>query len=372
MSETRKFYPVSRPSLTQLETDYVMSAISSGWISSIGEFITKFEDQFAKFCGCQHAIAVSNGTTAIHLVLKAYNIGRGDEVIIPDLSFIATANAVVTSEATPVFADVERESLCLDAAEVEKKITPRTKAIMPVHLYGHPANMDAIREVGRKHKLVVIEDAAEAHGAMVGNRRVGNLGDCATFSFYANKIIASGEGGMVTTNDTAFAERCRTLRDHAMSKQKRYWHEEPGFNYRMTNLQAAVGSAQMVRSQELLEGRMKVLGFYREFLAGTAGISLNRHAPWATPTCWLVCAEFDGLDFDTREELMRRLKEAGVDSRPYFYPMSDMPYFETAETPVSHELYSRGINLPTYLDLSRADVAAICGEVKRVWSELSK
>jgi perosamine synthetase len=371
MNGMDKFFPISRPSLGPLESEYVMRAVDSGWISSIGEFITRFEEEFAKFCGCRHAIAVSNGTAAIHLALRALEIGQGDEIIVPDLSFIATANAVLASGAEPVFADIDRETLCLDPADIEGKITPRTKAIMPVHIYGHPADMNAICDVAQRYGLKVIEDAAEAHGATIRSRRVGSLGDCATFSFYANKILTTGEGGMVTTNDPLIAERCRVLRDHAMSKQKRYWHEEPGYNYRMTNLQAAVGCAQIARSAELLRKRAEIFGWYVEQLKGINGISLNRRAPWAEPCYWMVCAEFDQLDEAKRETLMRRLAEAGVDTRPYFYPMSDMPYFEKADTPVAHELYARGITLPTYFDLTKDDVSVICWTVRRIWSELS-
>jgi perosamine synthetase len=371
INEMKKVFPISRPSIGKLELELVTRAVESGWISSIGEFISRFEEEFAKFCGCRYAITVSNGTAAIHLALKALHIGEGDEVIVPDLSFIATANAVLTCGAKPVFADIDRETLCIDPASTAQKITSKTKAIMPVHLYGHPADMDEICSLARRHGVKVIEDAAEAHGAAIGSRRVGSLGDCGAFSFYANKILTTGEGGMITTNDPLIAERCRMLRDHAMSKQKRYWHEEPGYNYRMTNLQAAIGCGQMARSTELVQRRAKIFGWYKEFLDGVNGISLNRRAPWADPSYWMICAQFDALDEALRAILMSRLGEAGVDTRPYFYPMSDMPYFEKADTPVTHEIYARGINLPTYFDLTAEDVNTICCEVRRVWLEIS-
>lgn len=371
MNNADQFFPISRPSIGELESDLVTRAVKSGWISSLGEFISKFEDDFADFCGCRHAVAVSNGTAAIHLALKALHIGQGDEVIVPDLSFIATANAVLASGAKPVFADIDRNTLCIDPATIERRVTSRTKAVIPVHLYGHPADMDAIRDLARPLGLKVIEDAAEAHGAAIGGRRVGSLGDCGIFSFYANKILTTGEGGMITTNDPVIAARSRLLRDHAMSKQRRYWHDEPGYNYRMTNLQAAIGCAQMARSAELLRKRAEIFAWYTERLAGVKGISLNRRAPWAEPSYWLICAEFDTLDEAMRATLMSRLADAGVDTRPYFYPMSDMPYFERADTPVTHEIYARGINLPTYFDLTANDVEVICREVRRVWLELS-
>jgi perosamine synthetase len=365
------FYPISRPSLGPQERANVLQAIDSGWISSIGEFVTAFEVQFAEFCECKHAIAVSNGTAALQLSLHAFDIGSGDEVIIPDLSFIATANSVLHAGALPVFADVEADTLCLDAKSVEKLITPRTKAIMPVHLYGHPADMEAINTLALKHGLKVIEDAAEAHGARAYGRRVGGLGDCATFSFFGNKILTTGEGGMVTTNDDAFADRCRALRDHAMSNEKRYWHTEPGHNFRITNMQAAIGCAQLGRADELLARRSDIYNWYANYLEGVKGLALNRRTPWAEPCYWMICAEFSPITEVRRDLLMQMLRERGVDSRPYFYPMSDMPYFTSAATPVAHTVYARGINLPTFFDLGEEDVCAITGVLKDVWAELS-
>ncbi len=358
-----KFYPVSMPSITALEHEYVLDAVKSGWISSLGPYITEFEEGFAAFCGTRHAIAVSNGTVAIHLALVALRIGPGDEVIVPDLSFIATANAVCHSGATPVFADIDAENLCLDPRDLARCLTPRTKAIMPVHLYGHPADMGAINAFAAEHGLYVIEDAAEAHGASIAGKRVGSFGTCATFSMYANKNLTTGEGGVITTDDDALAERLRHLRDHAMSKQKRYWHDEIGYNYRITNLQAALGCAQLRRSEELLTGRTRLLDWYSAALAGS-GIRLNRHSAWATPSYWMICAEIDGLDETRRDALMADLRERGVDTRPYFYPMSDMPYFTRADTPVAHEVYARGINLPSYVDLLPEDIEAIANVLK--------
>lgn len=353
-----KNYPISMPSLTSLEEEYVIDAVRSGWVSSIGPYITEFEQRFAEFCGTKHAIAVSNGTVAIHLALVALGIGPGDEVIVPDLSFIATANAIVHAGATPVFADIDPENLCLSPSDLEKRMTPKTKAIMPVHLYGHPADMAAIGNFAAAHGLHVIEDAAEGHGASIAGRRVGSFGTCATFSMYANKIMTTGEGGVITTDDPALAERCKYLRDHAMSKEKRYWHTEVGFNYRMTNLQAALGCAQLRRSVELLRARANIHDWYKDSLAGS-GIVLNRKSPWASPSYWMICAEFPGIDIIGREAIMAELRKCGVDTRPYFYPMSDMPFFTQADTPQTHEAYFRGINLPCYVGLAEDDVRNI-------------
>lgn len=355
--------------MTELEFEYVNRAVRSGWISSFGEFIDQFEQEFAEFCGVRHAISVSNGTVAIHLSLVALGIGPGDEVVVPDLSFIATANAVLMSGASPVFADIDPVTLCLDPIDLERRITSKTKAIIPVHLYGHPADMSAIDEVAKRYGLMIIEDAAEAHGAKIGERTVGSFGTCATFSFYGNKNLTTGEGGMITTNDDGLNARCRMLRDHSMSKDKRYWHPEPGFNYRLTNVQSALGCAQLKRAKELLNRRADLLSWYAEELHGVDGIQLNRCANWATPSYWMICAEFEGLNEFRRDKLMYALRARGVDSRPYFYPMSDMPYFSRADTPRAHSIYPRGINLPTYFDLSRRDVSTICGCLRDVWEQ---
>lgn len=358
-----RFYPVSQPSIGEREVRYVTDAVKSGWISSIGPYVSRFEADFATFCQTAHAVSVANGTVALHLALRAYDIGAGDEVIVPDLSFVATANAVLMAGATPVFCDIDPETLCIDPAQIEAKLTERTRAIMPVHLYGHPADMGQIMALARKHGLKVIEDAAEAHGAEVNGRRVGSLGDCATFSFYGNKNLTTGEGGMITSDDADFVARCRLLRDHAMSPARRYWHEELGYNYRMTNLQAALGCAQLDRSAELLEGRRELFRHYDARLGHRAGLRLNRTAPWARNSYWLICAEIDGLTDGSRAVLLRNLRERGVDTRPYFYPMSAMPYLPPAQTPVAHAVSAKGFSLPTYVGLTESDVDYICDQV---------
>ena len=360
-----RFYPMSRPSVTELEERYVLNAVRSGWISSLGEYVTGFERKFAAFCGVEHALAVSNGTVAIHLALHAMGIGAGDEVIVPDLSFVATANTVLMAGAKPVFCDVDADTLCMAPGDIERRITPRTKAIMPVHLYGHPADMTAINAIAARHGLAVIEDAAEAHGAAVEGRRVGGLGTCATFSFYANKNLTTGEGGMITSHDGALIERCRFLRDHAMSRSRRYWHEELGFNYRLTNLQAAIGCAQLERADELISARREIFDLYRARLDGNRTVRLNRTAPWAVNSYWMVCVEIDGLDEASRGALGDDLRSRGVDNRPYFYPMSDMPHLPEADTPVAHAVSQIGFNLPTYLGLGRSDVDFICEQLER-------
>ena len=356
-------YPLARPSITELEEDYVVRAVKSGWISSLGPFVTDFEQRFATFCGASYGIAVSNGTVGLHLTLRALKIGPGDEVVVPDLSFIATANAVLMAGATPVFCDIDRDTMSIDPARIRPKITRRTRAIVAVHLYGHPADMDAINEIASEYELPVIEDAAEAHGAKVRGRRVGGLGTCGVFSFYANKNLTTGEGGMITTQDLRLAERCRYLRDHAMSKSQRYWHEELGYNYRLTNIQAAIGCAQLDRVESILSAKNEIFEWYRYNLESTPQIRLNRTASWATNSYWLVCLEVINSPPLRRNCLMEALRAKGVDTRPYFYPMSDMPYFQTADTPVAHEVARIGLNLPTFVGLTRNDIDYICSAI---------
>lgn len=365
--KTDRFYPISEPSITELEVAYVLDAVKSGWVSSLGKYLDVFEQKFAAYCGTEFALTTSNGTTALHLALVALGVQPGDEVIVPDLTFIATANAVAYIGAKPVLVDIEPDTLCLDPAKLEAAITERTKAVIPVHLYGHPANMPEIMRIAKARGLHVVEDAAEAHGATIAGARVGSLGDCGVFSFYGNKIITTGEGGMITTSDQAFYLRAKQLRDHAMSKDKRYWHDEIGYNYRMTNLQAALGVAQFERIDALIERRREIFAAYQEGLRGLP-VRLNATAPWAQNVYWLICAEFPEFTADQRDDLMRRLKERGVDSRPYFYPISDMPMYrqDPALTPEAHAASARGLCLPTYSNLTDQDVATICSILRSV------
>lgn len=360
-----KFIPISAPSITAKEIEYVTDAVKSGWISSIGRYVDTFEQKFAAFCGTKHAVAVSNGTVALHLALVAYGIGPGDEVIVPDFTFVATANAVKYTGAEVVIVDIEEKTLCIDPAKIRNAITPRTKAIMPVHIYGHPADMKEIMKIAQEHNLIVIEDAAESPGAEVNGVKVGGIGNCGTFSFYGNKIITTGEGGMITSNDDAFIKKVRFLKDHAMSKAKRYWHEAVGYNYRITNLQAAIGLAQIERVEELLAHKKRIFTAYRQYLSDDIRCKLNYEAPWAKNVYWMVCLEISAYDEDARNNLMLRLKKENIDSRPYFYPISDMPMYEKVNTPVAHKVYKIGVNLPSYVDLGNEDIGRICEVIRK-------
>jgi perosamine synthetase len=363
---TDSFIPISKPTIGPRERELVLAALDSGWVSSIGAYIDQFEAEFAKYCGTRFALAVSNGTTGLHLALEALGLKPGDEVIVPDLTFVATANAVAYTGATPVLADIDPDTLCLDPAAVRALITPRTKAIMPVHLYGHPADMDALTEIANAHGVAVIEDAAEAHGAEYKGRRVGSLGKCGVFSFYGNKVITTGEGGMITTDDEAFWQRAKRLRDHAMSPTRRYFHEDRGFNYRITNLQAALGVAQLERIDEFLNRRAEIMDWYRQVIPATDGIRLNRVKNWAKSAYWMVCLEVDAFDVGRREEFMALLKARGIDSRPYFCAMSTMPMYRQATPPVAGRKADIGLNLPSYFEMTKADVQRIGSEVNGI------
>ncbi len=365
LQQNNGFLPVSRPTITKKEIEYVTAAIASGWVSSLGEYLTAFEEKFAAFCGSKYALTCSNGTTSLHLALVSMGIEAGDEVIMPDLTFIATANATKYVGAVPVLVDIDPETLCIDPAAIEAAITPKTKAIIPVHLYGHPANMSAIMAIAEKHGLLVIEDAAEAHGAEVDGKKVGAWGHCGSFSFYGNKVITSGEGGMITTDDEALYLRAKYLRDHAMSPTKRYWHTEVGYNYRMTNLQAALGLAQLERIEEILQKKQEIFTWYQEALSGLAGLTLNRTAPWAKNVYWMVTAELEGADEAARDTFMQKLRAVDVDSRPYFYPLSMMADYPGTHTPVTYQIYQKGINLPSYFDMEKRDVERVCAAVRK-------
>ena len=360
--------PVAAPELGEEELANVVAAVRSGWISSLGAFIGEFERDFAAFCGAAHGVAVSNGTAALHLALVAAGVGPGDEVLLPSLTFVATASAVRYCGATPVFIDSELETWQLDPAAFEAKLTPRSKAIIAVHLYGHPCDMEPIRKLAERRGLAVVEDAAEAHGALYRGHRVGALGTVGCFSFYGNKIITTGEGGMCLTNDPAVADRLRLLRDHGMDAKRPYWHEIVGYNYRMTNLQAAVGVAQVKKLAGFVERKREIAAWYAEALgplARAGRIRLHPEAPWARSVFWMYSVLLEGAPVLSVDEVRSRLSDRGIDSRPFFHPLHLLPPYATgARLPGAEYLASRGINLPSGVGLER-------GQVERVARGLS-
>jgi perosamine synthetase len=364
----KRWIPVAAPMLVGNEKAYIMDCMESGWISSAGKYVLKFEAAFAEFCGAKHAISCCNGTAALHLSLLALGVGPGDEVIVPTLTFVATANAVTYCGARPVFVDSEAETWTLDPALIEAKITPRTRGIIAVHLYGHPARMDALKSIARKHNLFLIEDAAEAHGAEYQGRGVGALGDIAAFSFYGNKIIATGEGGMVVTDDKTLARRATQLRGQGQDFERRYWFPIIGYNYRMMNLPAAIGLAQLERADWHLQRRSEVAAWYLEELQDVRGITWQAEKEWAKPAHWLFSLILnDDIPFN-RDALMAQLERRGVETRPVFYPMHVLPpYLEIAQGgayPVAERLARRGLSLPTWAGLTREDIRFVCDALR--------
>jgi perosamine synthetase len=364
--QTNQFIPISKPSITSLEVEYVNDAVASGWVSSQGWYLDAFEKAFAEYCGTRYAIAVANGTVGLHLALTSLGVGANDEVIVPDLTFIATANAVRYTGANVVFADVDPKTLCIDSSLLRALITKRTKAIVPVHLYGHPCDMDAINAIARDFGLFVVEDAAEAHGAEINGEKVGSLGTAGVFSFYGNKIMTTGEGGMITTDDEEFFIQARLLRDHAMKAGQKYWHEKVGYNYRMTNLQAALGLAQLKRIEELIAKKRLIFTWYKKNLGIISTVRLNCSAPNVRNVYWMVCIECEGITLKLRDIFIQELKSRGIDSRPYFYPVSDMPMYCRANTPIAHEVYVKGMNLPSFYDLEEDEVQYICDMIVEI------
>ena len=365
------FYPVSKPDLSGKELYYVTQAIKSGWVSSSGPHISRFEKEFARFIGAKYAIACSNGTAALHLSLLALDIGPGDEVIVPSLTFIATANAVRYAGAKPVFVDVDPIYWQIDPEKIERAITKKTKAIIPVHLYGHPARMDKIMRIARTHKLFVVEDAAEAIGAEVNKKKVGTWGDVGVFSFHAAKVMTTGEGGMVVTNDSGLAQKVKVLHNHGRSRTGRYFlHDTLGFNYLMTNLQAAVGLGQLARVDAFLKAKIRIAEWYSRFLKGTRGVVLPSQAPWAMSAHWLYSILIDPKAIGkNRDAVITELRKKKVESRPFFVPIHTQSIYKEynhIKLPNTESLGIHGLNLPSFVTLRKKDVSEIVKRLQRV------
>jgi len=361
--------PVFEPDFGEDEIAGVVAALRRGEISgSFGTAITEFEEGFAAFCDCRYGVAVTSGTTALHLAIAALELAPGDEVLVSSSTNIATALAVIYANAVPVPVDSERETWNLDLDLIEGLITPRTRAIIPVHLFGHPVDMDRLNQIARKHNLVVIEDAAEAHGAKCRGRVVGGFGDMGCFSFYANKVITTGEGGMVVTNDPKMAERLRSLRNLAFTTP-RYRHEHAGFNFRMTGYQAAFGVVQLKKIDAIIEKKRKLAQRYSRALGDVPGLQLPAQKDWAFNVYWMYALTV-GPDYPmSRDQLALHLKARGIDTRTFFCPMNQQPclqqrpgYREVA-CPVADELWETGLYLPSSPNLSDDDVKTVCDEI---------
>ncbi len=363
--------PVANPDIGEEEERLVLEALRSGWISGRGPYVRRFEEELASWVGVRHAIATSSGTAALHLALMSLGIGPGDEVIVPDLTFASPASMVVLAGARPVFADVDPRHWVISADEVRRKITPRTKAIIVVHLYGVPANMGEIMEVAREENLYVIEDAAEALGATVRGRRVGSIGDVGVLSFYANKTVTTGEGGAVITNSDEVADMARLVRDHGM--RPRYWHVVIGHNYRMTNLQAALGIAQLRKAEHLLKRKREIARAYAEALSGVEGIATHPNPPWGEGAFWLYSILIDKKAFGmSRDEVMQALAADGIETRRFFYPLHTMPAFSAYadnKYPVSEYLSARGLSLPSGPKIGDEEVLYVAERIRSLHKE---
>ena len=364
---SKRIIPVCEPRLDGNELKYVTNCIETNWISSAGRYIQGFEAAFAAACDCKYGAACANGTVALHLALATLGLGPGDEVILPTFTMIATINTVTYTGAQAVLVDSELRTWNMDVTQIESKITPRTRAIVVVHTYGHPVDMDPVMDIARRHNLYVLEDAAESHGARYKGRRTGSLGDCAAFSFYGNKIITTGEGGMVTTNNEEIARIAWNLRDHAFSEERHFWHKYLGFNYRMTNLQAAVGLAQTEQLETFVKARRENAAYYTSLLKGIPGITTPPEAAWAENVFWmygiLVQDEF-GI---SRDELRQRLAKRGIETRTFFIPMHVQPIyfqqFKGQRYPVSETLCKRGLYLPSASSLTHSEIEFVAQSV---------
>jgi perosamine synthetase len=363
--------PVSEPLLDEQVLANVQEAVRSGWISSEGRFIAEFERRWAEYCGVAHGVAVCNGTVALEVAMAALALPPGSEVILPSFTIISCVAAVLRTGCIPVLVDCEPDTWCLDVGEVERKITGRTRAVMPVHIYGHMADMKPLMALAEKFGIAVIEDAAEAHGAEYHGRRAGSFGTMSCFSFYANKIVTTGEGGMVVTDDLKLAERARSLRNLCFRREQRFLHAELGYNFRMTNVQAAIGVAQVARIDDHLKRKRRMAALYHEGLRELQGLRLPVERPDVKNVYWMygVVLE-DSVPLDAAA-FAARLKEHGVDTRPFFLGMHEQPVlrerglFAGESYPVTEFLARRGLYLPSGLGLGEAEIEAVCAAVRK-------
>ena len=364
--------PVNAPLITKESKNLVAKALEEGWISSAGPYLESFEREFAKYLGVKHAISVSSGTAALHIALLAAGIGEGDEVIVPAFTMAASWMAILYCGAKPVFVDVEPDIYTLDPQLIKSAITPRTKAIMPVHIYGHPADMDPILAIAKEHHLLVIEDAAEAHGATYKGRLTGTLGDINAFSFYANKIITTGEGGMVTTGNDKMADLAKRFKDLSHSQAKRFIHDSLGYNYRMTSMQAALGSGQLAHIQDFLDIKTHMAQMYQQGLQGIPGITLPITRDWATHVYWMYAILIDARAFGMSKDQFRlELLKQGIDTRDFFYAPSDQPILSKLKLglgsyPVTEAIARDGCYLPSGLALTDAQIKEVCAAIAKI------
>lgn len=367
--------PVNQPLLDGREKELLMQCIDTGWISSDGPFIAEFERRFASFIGVDHGVAVCNGTAALETALFAAGIGKGNEIIMPTFTIISCALAAIRLGAAPVLVDAEPDTWNMDVSQIEARITPRTRAIMPVHIYGHPVDMDPVMRLAKKNNLIVIEDAAEVHGAEYKGRKCGSIGQISAFSFYANKIVTTGEGGMVLTSDPKMAERARSYRNLCFRPEKRFYHTELGYNFRMTNMQAALGVAQMERIDEFIGIKRRLGAYYREKLSALDGVKFQIEKSWAKTVYWMYCIELDTALGITAEDMMQALTKKKIGTRPFFLGLHEQPIlhkiglFQNEHYPVTERIARQGLYLPSGLTLNEKQVDEVVAAVRTVITE---
>jgi perosamine synthetase len=362
--------PVSEPLLDDNALAYVTDAMRTGWISSEGRYIAEFENRWAQYCGVKHGIAVCNGTAALYVAIEALALPQGSEIILPSFTIISCVQAIIDAGHHPVLVDCEPDTWCMDIAQVAAKITSRTRAIMPVHIYGHMVDMAPLMELARKHDLAIVEDAAEVHGALYNGQHAGGIGNLGCFSFYANKIITTGEGGMVVTDDDKLAERARSLRNLCFRRDRRFFHTELGHNYRMTNLQAAIGVAQIERIEEHLRLKRRMGALYTARLQNILGISLPVQRPGITNVYWVYGIVLDENAPYDASALAIRLRERDVDTRPFFLGLHEQPalhergFFAGEKYPVTERIARRGLYLPSGLGLDESQIDTVALAVR--------
>jgi perosamine synthetase len=373
--------PVNEPEFGEREAEYTAECIRTGWVSSAGRFIEEFEQRWAAYCGMQYGVAVNNGTSALEVAVESLDLQPGDEVIMPAFTIISCATAIIRNGGVPVLVDCDPTTFGMDAAQLESRVTQRTRAIMPVHIYGHPLDMDPLLAVAQQHGLCVIEDAAEVHGAeyLTGRdsatpnwRRCGGFGDVSTFSFYANKLVTTGEGGMALTNDPAIAARMRSQRNLCFQPGRRFYHEHLGNNFRLTNLQAAVGVAQVERIDSIIARKRRMGHRYTEQLCGHELLQLPIEQPWARAVYWMYAVVLDAASGMNAEEFAHRLRAEGVETRPFFLGMHEQPalqrrgLFKGERYPVTERIARQGLYLPSGVALTDDQLDEVCAAVQRV------
>lgn len=359
---------VAQPTFNGNERKYLLDCIETGWISSVGKYVEAFENEFARRTGVRFAFSCANGTVGLHLALMAVGVGPGDEVIVPSFSYIASANAITYCGAKPVFVDCANESWTSTVDNILPRVTSRTKGVMAVPIYGHPVDMDPIAEFCRSRNLFLVEDAAEAQGSTYKGRPVGALSDVGLFSFFGNKIITTGEGGMLVTDREDLAARIRLLRNQGVDPKKRYWHSVVGYNYRMTNMQAAVGLGQLEKIEWHLGERQRVAAAYARHLERLSElVEAPRVKPWGTHCFWMYVVALKPGVKRTRDEVAAKMAEAGVETRPAFYPLHHLPPYEdpSLRLPVTESIAARGLCLPTHAGLSETDIERVVAELAR-------